>query len=60
LYTRARAADRHKSELLKRFPELQLKIVDLDVEDRWYRGDPALVKILLERLEPHLGKPEKD
>lgn len=52
--------DHHKSELLKRFPELTLDIVDLDIEDRWYRGDPELVRILLERLEPHLGKPQKD
>ncbi len=52
--------DRHQSELLKRFPKLERQIVDLDVEDRWYRGDPELVKILLERLEPHLGKPQSD
>lgn len=52
--------DHHKSDIEKRFPEITLRIIDLDVEDRWYRGDPELVKILLERLEPHLGKPQKD
>jgi protein-tyrosine phosphatase len=52
--------DHHKSELQKRFPKLERPIVDLDVEDRWYRGDPELVQVLLARLEPHLGKPQKD
>lgn len=51
--------DHHKSAIQQRFPELTLDIVDLDVEDRWYRGDPELVALLLSRLEPHLGAPEK-
>jgi predicted protein tyrosine phosphatase len=49
--------DHHKTDILQRFPELQLEIVDLDIEDRWYRGDPELVKRLLEKLVPHLGEP---
>lgn len=50
--------DRHRSQIEQRFPELKLNIVDLDVEDRWFRGDPALVRLLLERLAPHLGTPQ--
>jgi predicted protein tyrosine phosphatase len=49
--------DRHRSILKARFPELERPIVDLGVEDRWHRGDPELVRLLLERLEPHLGRP---
>jgi hypothetical protein len=33
-------------------------VVDLDVEDRWRRGDPELVTRLLECLAPHLGPPQ--
>jgi predicted protein tyrosine phosphatase len=51
--------DGHKSKLEKLFPDLKTPVVDLDIEDRWYRDDPELVKILLERLEPHLGAPEQ-
>ena len=52
--------DHHRTDLLQRYPDLQLNIIDLDIEDRWYRGDPELVRRLLERLEPHLGAPQKD
>ena len=34
--------------------------VDLDVEDRWHRGDPELVARLARRLRPHLGAPARD
>lgn len=60
IFVMSEREDRHKTELEKRFPGRALDIVDLDVEDRWYRGDPELVKVLLERLEPHLGKPQRD
>jgi hypothetical protein len=33
-------------------------MVDLDVADRWRRGDPELVDRLLESLTPHLGPPQ--
>jgi predicted protein tyrosine phosphatase len=52
--------DRHKTDILQRFPELTLNIVDLDIEDRWYRGDPELVDRLLQKLTPHLGAPQKE
>jgi predicted protein tyrosine phosphatase len=51
--------DRHKSRIAERFPRLERPVIDLDIEDRWYRGDPELVAILLERLLPHLGEPQK-
>jgi len=40
-----------------RFPDVQRPVVDLDVEDRWRRGHPELVHLLLSRLAPHLGQP---
>jgi hypothetical protein len=43
-----------------RFPEIDRPVVDLDVEDRWRRGDPELVRRLLRRLAPHLGRPQRD
>lgn len=60
IFVMSEREDHHKTDIERRFPELALRIVDLDVEDRWYRGDPELVKILLERLTPHLGRPEKE
>jgi len=51
--------DRHRSRILERFPRLERPVIDLDIEDRWYRGDPRLVEVLLERLRPHLGEPQK-
>jgi predicted protein tyrosine phosphatase len=51
--------DHHRSVLLARFPDVERPIIDLDIEDRWYRGDPELIALLLERLRPHLGDPQK-
>jgi predicted protein tyrosine phosphatase len=50
--------DRHRTLLRSRFPEVERPVVDLDVEDRWRRGDPELVDRLLDRLAPHLGPPQ--
>jgi predicted protein tyrosine phosphatase len=50
--------DRHRSLLRMRFPEVERPVVDLDVEDRWRRGDPELVRRLLRSLAPHLGPPQ--
>lgn len=50
--------DRHGTLLRQRFPEVEKPMVDLDVEDRWRRGDPELVTRLLKSLRPHLGLPE--
>ena len=49
--------DRHHTLIRMRFPDLKLRIVDLDIEDRWRRGHPELVKLLLKKLGPHLGAP---
>ena len=51
--------DRHQTHLKLRFPETDRTIVDLDVEDRWKRGDPELVRRLLKSLRRHLGAPQK-
>ena len=50
--------DRHQTLLKLRFPEIDRPVVDLDVEDRWARGDAELVRRLLRRLVPHLGRPQ--
>ena len=49
--------DQHRTLLRVRFPDVQRPVVDLDVEDRWRRGHPELVHLLLSRLAPHLGQP---
>jgi len=50
--------DRHQTLIKLRFPDVQRPVIDLDVEDRWPRGDPELVRRLLKRLAPHLGPPQ--
>jgi len=50
--------DEHETLLKLRFPKLDRPVIDLDVEDRYHRGDRELVRLLLARLEPHLGPPE--
>ena len=49
--------DAHATQLRMRFPELTTTIVDLDLVDRWPRGDPELVARLRRKLVPHLGEP---
>jgi predicted protein tyrosine phosphatase len=51
--------DQHRTQIRLRFPDVDRPIVDLDVEDRWFRGDPELVRRLLRKLEPHLGRPQR-
>jgi predicted protein tyrosine phosphatase len=51
--------DQHRTMLKLRFPRLDRPVVDLDVEDRWRRGDPELVRRLLRALRPHLGEPQR-
>jgi protein-tyrosine phosphatase len=52
--------DQHRTMIRIRFPDVDRPLVDLDVEDRWHRGDPELVKLLTRRLRPHLGAPQRD
>jgi predicted protein tyrosine phosphatase len=51
--------DRHSTLLKMRFPDVDRDLVDLDIEDRWHRGDPELVRRLLKKLAPHLGPPQR-
>jgi protein-tyrosine phosphatase len=51
--------ERHRTLLKLRFPDVDRPVVDLEIEDRWYRGDPELVRRILKRLAPHLGPPRK-
>jgi hypothetical protein len=50
--------DQHRTLIKIRFPDVDRPVVDLEVEDRWRRGDPELVSLLLRRLRPHLGAPQ--
>ena len=52
--------DQHRTLIRIRFPDVDRPLVDLDIEDRWRRGDPELVTLLLRRLRPHLGAPRGD
>lgn len=49
--------DRHRTLVKMRFPDVDREVIDLDIEDRWRRGDPVLVDRLLRALKPHLGSP---
>lgn len=51
--------DRHQTLIKLRFPDLTTQTIDLDIEDRWPRGDPDLVRRLLRSLVPYLGPPQK-
>jgi predicted protein tyrosine phosphatase len=49
--------DGHASLIRMRFPGAKCPIVDLDIEDRWRRGDPELVRRILKRVKSYLGAP---
>ena len=51
------AEDRHSTLIRVKFPDVDRPLTDLDIEDRWRRGDPDLVALILRRLRPHLGAP---
>lgn len=50
--------DHHVTAIRRRFPGLSKEIINLDVEDRWKRGHPELARLIISRLEPHIGKPQ--
>lgn len=49
--------DRHRTLIRVKFPDVVRPLADLDIEDRWRRGDPELVALILRRLRSHLGPP---
>jgi predicted protein tyrosine phosphatase len=49
--------DHHRTLIRVLFPDVDRPLVDLDIEDRWARGDPELRALILRRLRPHLGAP---
>ena len=51
--------DQHRTLIRIRFPDVDRPLFDLDVQDRWHRGDPELVRLLTRRLRPHLGAPQR-
>jgi predicted protein tyrosine phosphatase len=50
--------DRHHTQIRHRFPSINRPTVDLDIEDRWPRDHPDLVRRVLKKLTPHLGAPQ--
>jgi predicted protein tyrosine phosphatase len=50
--------DHHVTAIKRRFPGMAKQVIDLDIEDRWKRGHPELCRLILSRLEPHIGKPQ--
>jgi predicted protein tyrosine phosphatase len=51
--------DLHVTQLRLRFPAIKRPVFDLDIPDRWFRGDPELAKKIIAKLRPHLGVPAK-
>jgi protein-tyrosine phosphatase len=51
--------DQHGTLIRVRFPDVDRPVLDLDIEDRWSRGDPELVTLVLRRLRPYLGSPRR-
>ena len=51
--------DSHRTLIKLRFPGIDRPVIDLDVQDRWRRGDPELVSLLRRRLAPYLGAPRR-
>jgi predicted protein tyrosine phosphatase len=51
--------DAHESLIRLRFPDVKRPIIDLNIEDRWPRGDPELVRRILKWTTPHLGAPRR-
>jgi predicted protein tyrosine phosphatase len=49
--------DHHVTALRRRFPGFAKIVIDLNIEDRWKRGHPELISLILSRLEPHIGRP---
>lgn len=47
--------DYHRQALQDRFPESSGRVVVLGIEDRYYRGEPELIRLLRRRLSPYLG-----
>ena len=50
--------DHHVTAIRRRFPGLSKGVIDLNIEDRWKRGHPELSRLIVSRLEPHIGKPQ--
>jgi predicted protein tyrosine phosphatase len=60
VFVMSERGDGHQSLIKMRFPGVKPPIVDLDIEDRWPRGDPELVRRIIKRAARHLGAPRCD
>ena len=50
--------DGHLSDIKNMFPSVKRPLIDLDIEDKWRRGDARLEKLLRQKLKKHLGEPQ--
>ena len=50
----------HERVILRSMPDTASKIRVLSIPDMFWRNDPALLKILVEKLTPFLGSPAED
>ena len=46
--------DKHKTILLKKFPNIKKDIIDLDIPDIYFRNDPELISIIKRKLKKYL------
>ena len=46
--------DKHKTILLKKFPNIKKRIIDLAIQDKYSKNDPGLIKILKNKLKKYL------
>ena len=59
VFVRNESEDRHRTLIRVKCPDVDRPLADLDIEDRWPRGDPELVALILRRLRSHLGPPRR-
>jgi predicted protein tyrosine phosphatase len=60
IFVMCERVERHGSLIKLRFPDVRRPIFDLDIQDRWPRGDPALKRLIIKRAARHLGAPRDD
>jgi len=46
--------EKHKTILLKKFPEIKKPIINLDIPDIYFKNDPELINILKRKLKEYL------
>ena len=50
----------HQRVIVRSMPDSASKIRVLSIPDMYWRNDPSLIELLIEKLTPHLGPPDKE